>query len=637
MGRKGAIAWLGLVFAICARAEDLPYERIDATVPMSDGVSLDASLYLPKSPAFARLPLIVRHHGGGSNKDSPFDVKYALKAVETGRFAALMYSVRGHGNSGGMFDFFGPRTTRDFSEMVDWVFWTNGWEDQLFPADHPQKILDVLEAAGIPVHYWFASGGHAAGDSFPQEEAEREQAMQDWFDQFLNGADHGFLSAPKVDYWERQSGDPRKPGDWLHFVAGEWPVPEGVSSAMFPQADGSLGPAPASDRASMTLINDYASANVSNDALTLEVASNVPGLDSVLEQLPENANPLDTLRSTSEPLAAALDVVGAPIITIAQDSTRTIVQQFDVKVWDQSDAGFQLIWRGAISGPLGLETSFSLWPNAHRFDAGHRIVLMISSVDFPTFKPDVEPWITNVVLAPARFLHRAGFLKQGVHAFGHPAIARGVGMDLVGLEAAIAQRFRDLVAQQRQLEFRGERFVAWLRVQREQLRLRHAEQDDRNAAAADLPDHRREVVAHRAAIHLVQHVVAAEAQEHQRRMRFVERGRQPLHAIDRRFARHARVDHRAMDQLGQVCGIRLVARRTVAGRETVAEREHDGVGVEPREMRHGLTVATGGEQDDEQQRDSHELQRSVWPVGCGRVMRNSGEIATRWPTLRFCS
>lgn len=526
MGRNVAIAWLGLAVAICARAEDLPYERIDATVPMSDGVSLDASLYVPKSPAFSRLPLIVRHHGGGSNKDSPFDVKYALKAVETGRFAALMYSVRGHGNSGGMFDFFGPRTTRDFSEMVDWVaaqhgdrvdtdrvgasgysqgggesllpaeqdarvkalavgntfadlnyalnpndvfkfafatgiflgaytstfsrvddtlavrwgatfyadtediavppfpsttddlasrspltyvdtlvarrvpvFWTNSWEDQLFPADHPQKVLDVLEAAGIPIHYWFASGGHAAGDSFPQEETEREQAMQDWFDQFLNGADHGFLSAPKVDYWERQSGDPRKPGDWLHFVAAEWPVPDAASSAMFPQADGSLGATPASDGATMTLINDYASANVSNDALTLEVASNVPGLDSVLEQLPENANPLDTLRFTSEPLAAPLDVVGAPIITIAQDSTRTIVQQFDVKVWDQSDAGFQLIWRGAISGLLGTTTSFALWPNAHRFDAGHRIVLMVSSVDFPTFKPDVEPWTSGIVLA----------------------------------------------------------------------------------------------------------------------------------------------------------------------------------------------------------------------------------------------
>src|SRR5688572_16074892 len=113
-------ALLLALVAIPALAQDA-FERIDATVAMSDAVHLDASLYLPAQPSPARLPLIVRHHGGGSNKDSPFDVKYATQAVATGHFAALMYSVRGHGDSEGIFDFFGPRTTQDFSEMLDWV------------------------------------------------------------------------------------------------------------------------------------------------------------------------------------------------------------------------------------------------------------------------------------------------------------------------------------------------------------------------------------------------------------------------------------------------------------------------------------------------------------------------------------
>jgi len=64
---------------------------------------------------------VVRQHGGGSNKDSPYDVGYGLAFVKTGHFALLMYSHRGHGNSGGIFDFFGERTTRDFSDMLDWV------------------------------------------------------------------------------------------------------------------------------------------------------------------------------------------------------------------------------------------------------------------------------------------------------------------------------------------------------------------------------------------------------------------------------------------------------------------------------------------------------------------------------------
>jgi hypothetical protein len=81
---------------------------------------------------------------------------------------------------------------------------------------------------------------------------------------------------------------------------------------------------------------------------------------------------------------------------------RSVVQQLVAKVWDQGDSGVQLIWRGAVSGALAQDVAFSLWPNAHRFDPGHRVVLTISSVDLPTFKPDVEPWRANVLLDGTR-------------------------------------------------------------------------------------------------------------------------------------------------------------------------------------------------------------------------------------------
>jgi putative CocE/NonD family hydrolase len=510
-------------------AADADYDRIDAMVPMSDGVSLDASLYVPSHPAAARVPLIVRHHGGGSNKDSPFDVQYALKTVATNRFAVLMYSVRGHGNSGGLFDFFGTRTTKDFSEMLDWVaaqhgdaidtdrvgasgysqgggesllpaeqdarvrvlavgntfadlnyalnpsdafkfafatgifvgaytttaskvddtlalrwgatfytdtedvetpllpsttsdlatrspvtyidalierrvpvFWTNGFEDQLFPADHPERMLATLAAHGVPVHYWFASGGHAAGPNFIPEETAREQAMLDWFEQYLLGIDHGFSNAHQVDYWQRVTADPRKDGVWEPHKADAWPIPGTHTVTLYPHADGTLSGAPAGGGETMPLVNDEISVNVANDALTYEVASAIPGMGAIIESVPEGASPLDTVAFESAPLAQPLEAVGAPLVTIVQDSTRSLVQQFDAKLWDLSDAGAQLIWRGAISGPLAKEVSFKLWPNAHRFDAGHRVLLTISSVDFPTFKPDVELWSTNLLLDQTR-------------------------------------------------------------------------------------------------------------------------------------------------------------------------------------------------------------------------------------------
>lgn len=524
-----AVLLCGTLATVAAHAADSGYDRFDTLVPMSDGVHLEASLYIPRQPAAARLPLIVRHHGGGSNKESPFDVNYGLKAVATNRFALLMYSHRGHGGSEGFFDFFGPRTTQDFSEMLDWVaanhgtrvdtdtvgasgysqgggesllpaaqdarvkalavgntfadlnyalnpndcykfafatgifvgaytatasrvevalagrwgaqfmsdtediptllfpsttgdlaarspqtyvqalidrrvpvFWTNAWEDQLFPADHPERMLATLEEHGIPIHYWFASGGHAAGANFPAEEEAREQAMLDWFEQFLHGADKGFTRGPKVTYWQRVTGNPRKPGEWERHSAAAWPVPDARPAAFYPRADGVLAGEAAPAGTSAPLLNDYVSLNVANDALVLEVANNVPGMGDVLAQIPEGQNPLDTITFTSAALTAPLDAVGAPQITIAQDSTRAVVQQFSAKVWDLSEAGAQLIWRGAISGALGEEVSFKLWPNAHRFEPGHKIVLTISSVDFPTFKPDIEPWRANILLAGTR-------------------------------------------------------------------------------------------------------------------------------------------------------------------------------------------------------------------------------------------
>lgn len=555
-------AWLLLGLAVApAFGEQPAHEAVPAMVTMSDGVVLDATLYLPASVSPARLPLIVRQHGGGSNKDSPFDVQYVLQAVATGRFAALMYSARGHGNSQGLFDFFGPRTTRDFSEMLDWVaashgaridtdnvgaagysqggggsllpaahdarvkalavgntfadlnhalnpndcfkfsfatgvflaaytvtasrvddatavrwgthfysdtedvgtplvpsthddlaarspqrhveelalrqvpvFWTNAWEDQLFPGDHPERILPLLAEAGAPVHYWFASGGHAAGAGFLPEEQAREAAMLAWFEQFLLGEDRGFSNAAQVDYWQRVSGNPRKPGEWQHHRAAAWPLPDARTVSLYPRADGTLGETPAAASETATLVNDAASANVANDALVHEVFDRIPGMGDVLDRVPEGASPLDTLTFTSAPLTQALNVVGAPAITIAQASTHRMVQQLNAKVWDVSAAGAQLVWRGGASANHGDRVTFKLWPNAHRFEPGHQLVLTLSSVDFPTFKPDREPWSSSLALAGTRVDLPATDAGSGSGVTGK---AEGQGM-LVGAVSPLA-------------------------------------------------------------------------------------------------------------------------------------------------------------------------------------------------------
>lgn len=505
------------------------FVRHDATVEVAPAVALEASLYVPTgAPPGGKFPLIVRQHGGGSNKDNPYDTTYGLKAVETGKFALLMYSHRGHGGSGGIFDFFGPDTTADFSKMLDWVatnfpevdasnvgvsgysqgggesllpaqsdprvkaaavgntfadlnqalnpgdcfkfsfatgiflfayklsasrtddtlafrwgaqlytdtedvgagpvpsttedlasrsplagvpslvarrvpvFWTQSWEDQLFPADHPERILKPLEDAGVPVHYWFASGGHAAGPNFLPDEEAKESAIVSWFEQFLLGEDNGFASGAKVDYWQRVT--PGLPGTWAHKTADSWPLAEASPLALFPSSGGALADAPAGPGTVVgRVVNDLASVNVANDAITNEVARNIPGLGDAVRSVPEGASPLDTIAFSRE-LVAPLEVTGAPELTISLRSTARRVVQLSPKLWDVGEDGAALVNRGCLSveipaGDLSLERTvgIKLWPNSHVFPAGHTLVLTLSAVDFPTFKPDTEPAVTEIL------------------------------------------------------------------------------------------------------------------------------------------------------------------------------------------------------------------------------------------------
>jgi ABC-2 type transport system ATP-binding protein len=284
------------------------------------------------------------------------------------------------------------------------VFWTQSWEDQLFPGDHPKRLLSLLEAEGIPVHYWFASGGHAAGPNDPDDEAGKEQAMVDWMDEFLRGVDHGFAdgSRPRVDYVERLTQG--QPGEWVHRTAAAWPIPGTAPVEMFPRADGSLSSAPDTSAAVGTVVNDLVSVNVANDPIAAnEVPGRVPipGIRDAVRSVPEGANPLDTVSFRTEPLAGDVDVVGAPVVAAELATTARRVVQLDAKVWDVAPDGERImVNRGCASvEDAGAEPSFelALWPNAHTFPAGHRIELTLAAVDFPVFKADTEPAVTDIL------------------------------------------------------------------------------------------------------------------------------------------------------------------------------------------------------------------------------------------------
>ncbi len=532
------LALLALLVAVPVGAHAEPaFTRTDAFATMSDGVRLEVSVYLPAGiAADAQLPLVVRQHGGGSNKDNGYDVGYGLKLVETQNFALLMYSHRGHGNSEGAFDFFGARTTKDFSEILDWAeetfgtridtenvgtngysqgggesllpaehdarvkavavgqtfsdlnealnpgdcvklsfslgifalayktalaetddvtavrwgthmytdtedvvgppngmsatqemrahspiayldatatrpglnvptFWAQAWEDQLFPGNHPEMILEPLRAKGVPVHYYFSSGGHAANGDDPSDLAAREQGMRDWFDEFLRGVDHGFASGqrPLVDVWRRAAAG--RPGSWAHETHADWPIEPNVhfvalgNGALARPTGPTTPPGP-----NVTIVNTAATANLAYDPMMSEVDNQSrgrggPATFGMTGSAPESQNPADTVTFTSAPMDSPLKMTGAPEAIVHYDTTAQRVAQFATKVFDVApDGSRRLISRGcsSIAQPADPVATLRLWPHAHTFEPGHRIQLTISTVDEPTFKADTEPQATTI-------------------------------------------------------------------------------------------------------------------------------------------------------------------------------------------------------------------------------------------------
>ena len=95
--------------------------RQDLTIPMDDGVSIAATLYLPDGAAPAGgWPAVVALHGLGENREVMNGILTAYGLAERD-FAVLSYDSRGHGQSGGLVTIDGPREIADIRAVYAWL------------------------------------------------------------------------------------------------------------------------------------------------------------------------------------------------------------------------------------------------------------------------------------------------------------------------------------------------------------------------------------------------------------------------------------------------------------------------------------------------------------------------------------
>jgi predicted acyl esterase len=103
------------------------FSKEDKQIPMSDGVKIAATYYVPDgAPPAGGWPAVMLLHGLGGSRTGPGPLGMSLNSVSETQlvpqgYAALTFDARGHGQSGGLVSIDGPREVQDVRELFNWV------------------------------------------------------------------------------------------------------------------------------------------------------------------------------------------------------------------------------------------------------------------------------------------------------------------------------------------------------------------------------------------------------------------------------------------------------------------------------------------------------------------------------------
>jgi predicted acyl esterase len=129
-----------------AAAATLSSYSVPVTTPDTLGapVTLDTDVYVPDGTAPpSGFPFLEMFHGGGSTKDNAYDAAHARRFADDG-YVVLIYSARGHGNSGGQVSVAGPAEMRDLFDVTAWALGIGGRNDPPHPDFHIDRTRIAL-------------------------------------------------------------------------------------------------------------------------------------------------------------------------------------------------------------------------------------------------------------------------------------------------------------------------------------------------------------------------------------------------------------------------------------------------------------------------------------------------------------
>ena len=281
-------------------------------------------------------------------------------------------------------------TRRDFSVTVPTVTapvsFVGGWYDILIP--WMLDDFEALQAAGRRPRMLIGPWVHTSAELM----AAGQRDGIAWLRAHLLGDDRLLRADERsAPVRLRLTGEG---GGWRDFAA--WPPPEAGETRLHLRADGWLrGTAPGDGDA------DGASDDPGAERYRYDPADPTPSLggpvlmtrDPVLDNAPLEARD-DVLTFTTEPLGQPLEAIGRPWVEVWVRASEPYFDVFARLCEVDSEGVSRNVCDGLASvapgrfeqGPDGdWRVAFALWPLGHRFAAGHRIRLQLSSGAHPRY------------------------------------------------------------------------------------------------------------------------------------------------------------------------------------------------------------------------------------------------------------
>ncbi|MCC6797565.1 MAG: alpha/beta hydrolase [Candidatus Hydrogenedentes bacterium] len=295
------------------------------------------------------------------------------------------------------------------------VFIIQGINDSLFPANTAMRAFNELKSRNIETRLYLGGIGHppAVGDG-PEIDRLYDEVLQ-WLNRQLKGApesetpliSNSDIEVANADYvnshWNgtvRYADAISAPGRTFYFKATS---PSGGTLSTTAPLPLLTLPLP--------MINTYAGSGYLDEPVTSDL---LQGLGLPLPNTNQIPGVL-TFESAAFTSANVLDVAGIPSFSLKVISVHQLpvgvpgllaAFQVDPKIWDVDPQGnATLISRGAYSEPVNSAplvasplhtTNFESFATFHKFDAGHKLRITLSTEDLPYLKPTTNPFVVTI-------------------------------------------------------------------------------------------------------------------------------------------------------------------------------------------------------------------------------------------------